>query len=304
MRQDRVGEALTVIVAMIARAIGAEPAAGQALPPTQRRIAAPEARQGVASDGRFVYAIDNRRIGKYAMTTGRRIASWDGDPKQFRHLNSCTLVGRELVCAASNFPALPQASSVEFFDAADLVHLRTVSLGLGPGSLTAMDRHDNQWWAVFANYSRRGGQPGRDHRSTVLVRMDDNFHQLEAWTFPATIVQRFAPYSVSGASWTSDGRLIVSGHSRPELYYVALPAAGTELVHVSTIAAATRGQAIDWDPIDTTLLWSIDRKRRELVASRPLREMGLAGSQALAAMRGRAPTVEHVSDDPERASAH
>lgn len=254
---------------MIARALAAAQAAVHPLPQTERRIAAPEARQGVASDGSFVYAINNRRIGKYAIATGRRIASWSGDPKRFRHLNSGTLVGRELVCAASNFPALPQASSVEFFDAAHLLHLRSVSLGHGPGSLTAIDRHGGQWWAVFANYDGRGGQPGRDHRSTLLVRMDDNFDQLEAWTFPPTILERLAPYSVSGASWTADGRLTVSGHSRPELYVVALPPAGTVLDHVATVAVATPGQAIDWDPRDSTLLWSIDRKRRQIVASRP-----------------------------------
>jgi hypothetical protein len=262
------GERAPVKLATISRLLGV----GHALPPAQRRMAAAEARQGVASDGRFAYAIDNRRIAKYAIATGSHVASWTGDPKQFRHLNSGTVVGQELVCAASNFPALPQASSIEFFDTGHMVHVRSVSLGLGPGSLTAVDRHDDQWWAVFGNYGRRGGQPGRDHRSTLLVRMDDEFRQLEAWTFPPSIVERFAPYSVSGASWTADGRLAVSGHSRPEIYVVALPSAGTELEHVATIAVATRGQAIDWDPSDTTLLWSIDRKRREIVASRPLLE--------------------------------
>ena len=259
-----------MILAMITRALFAAQPASLAAGPTERRIAAREAKQGVASDGRFVYAIDKRRIGKYAISTGRRIASWKGDRKRFRHLNSCTLVGRELVCAGSNYPELPQASSVEFFDSVNLSHLRSVSLGEGPGSLTVIDRHHGQWWAVFANYDGRGGQPGRKHESTLLVRMDDAFRQLEAWTFPPSVLERFAPMSASGASWTADGRLTVSGHDRPELYVVAIPPAGGVLDHVATVPVATRGQAIDWDPHDSTLLWSIDRKRNEMVASRPL----------------------------------
>ena len=235
----------------------------------ERRIAAPEARQGVASDGRFVYAIDNQRIGKYAIATGQRVASWSGDPKHFAHINSCTIVGPELVCAASNYPALPQISSVEFFDAAKLVHRRSVSLGQGPGSLSVIDRHQGKWWAVFANYDGRGGQPGRDHRATLLVQMDDAFRAQKSWAFPPTILDRISPNSISGASWTAGGQLTVTGHSRPELYVVAVPERGTVLTHVTTIPLATRGQAIDWDPRDPKLLWSIDRKRREIVASRP-----------------------------------
>jgi len=238
-------------------------------PVAERRIPAPEARQGVASDGSYVYAIDSDRIGKYAIATGRRVASWSGDPAKFPHLNSCTIAGRELVCAASNYPAVPQLSSVEFFDADRLVHLRSVNLGAGPGSLTAMDRHEGQWWAVFANYDGRGGQPGRDHRSTVLVRMDDAFRPLHSWTFPAAILKRLAPNSVSGASWAADGGLAVTGHSRRELYVVTIPKTGTILRQLTTIPFVSPGQAIDWDPRDPKLLWSIDRKRRELVASRP-----------------------------------
>lgn len=254
-----------VIVAVGAAAL----AAAQAGPRAERRIAAAEARQGAASDGRFVYAIDSHRIGKYAIPTGRRVAAWSGDPKRFLHINSCSVIGRELVCAASNFPALPQTSSVEFFDADRLVHRRSVSLGAGPGSLTALDRHRGQWWAVFANYDGRGGQPGRDHRATLLVRMDDAFRRLDAWTFPPSVLARLAPNSASGAGWTADGRLTVSGHDRPELYVVAVPHSGKVLEHVATVPVVTRGQAFDWDPRDPKLLWSIDRQRKAIVASRP-----------------------------------
>lgn len=231
------------------------------------RLSAPEAHQGAASDGRFLYAIDNDRIGKYRIDTGERVAQWQGERRLYPHMNSCTVVGPELVCAASNYPAVPQTSAVEFFDARTLRHRRSVSLGFGPGSLTAMDRHDGKWWAVFANYAGKGGEPGRDYRYTLLVRMDDAFREEAAWTFPPAVLDRFAPFSCSGASWSRDGRLYVTGHDRPEMYELALPDAGSQLELRRTIAIATPGQAIDWDPVKPARLWSIDRARTEVTAS-------------------------------------
>lgn len=236
--------------------------------PVVARLPAPEAHQGVASDGVHLYAIDNDRIGKYRLRDGQRVASWQGERRLFPHMNSCTVAGRELVCAASNYPAVPQTSAVEFFDLATLRHLRTVSLGLGPGSLTVMDRHDGKWWAVFANYEGKGGEPGRDYRHTLLVRMDDQFRQEAAWVFPAQVLARFAPKSCSGMSWSKDGRLYVTGHDRPEIYELALPEAGSTLELRRTIGFASPGQAIDWDPVKPGLLWSIDRARNDMIGSR------------------------------------
>jgi hypothetical protein len=237
------------------------------LAPVSLRMTAEEARQGVASDGTHVYAIDNNRIGKYLISTGKRIAHWEGERRLFPHMNSCTIVGRELVCAASNYPAVPQTSAVEFFDTVTLRHLRTISLGFGPGSLTVMDRHAGKWWAVFANYAGKGGEPGRDYRYTLLVRMDDAFRQEAAWTFPPDVLARFAPFSCSGASWGSDGHLYVTGHDRPELYELAFPEAGSVLELRRTIGIATPGQAIDWDPVKKGRIWSIGRGATEMVAS-------------------------------------
>ena len=235
--------------------------------PVTLRLSAPEARQGAASDGTYVYAIDNDRIGKYRIATGERVAEWQGERRLFPHMNSCTVVGPDLVCAASNYPAVPQTSAVEFFDRRTLRHLRTVSLGLGPGSLTSLDRHAGSWWAVFANYDGKGGEAGRDHRYTLLVRMDDAFRQEAAWTFPADVLARFAPYSCSGASWSADGRLFVTGHDRPELYEVAIPEVGSQLELRRILGVATPGQAIDWDPVHVGRLWSIDRGREQMIAS-------------------------------------
>ena len=235
---------------------------------TIRTYAAQEARQGVASDGAYFYAIDNNRIGKYRIATGERVQQWEGDPESFPHINSCTVAEEELVCASSNYPALPQKSSVEFFSLNPVAHLRSVSLAGAPGSLTVMNRHDGHWWAVFANYDKRGSEPGQDHRQTYLVRYDDDFHALAQWTFPADVLARFAPSSCSGASWTTSGLLLASGHDRPEIYALKLPKRGTVLEHVATLPVASHGQAIDMDPKWSDLLWSIDRPTSTVVASR------------------------------------
>ncbi|WP_229726576.1 hypothetical protein [Sphingomonas alpina] len=233
-----------------------------------RRMPAPEAHQGVVADRTYVYAISNAEIGKYDRRTGKRIARWQGDPTLFVHMNSCVLNRAEIVCAASNYPDVPQASSVEWFDTRSMRHMRSHSFGPGRGSLTWLDWHKGSWWACFANYDAKGGEPGRDHRYTTLVRFDATFHETGAWLFPQDVLDRFAPYSSSGGAWGTDDLLYVTGHDRPELYVLTLPEAGSRLIHKATIAIPTPGQAIAWDAAEPRLLWSIDRRGGQMVASR------------------------------------
>lgn len=251
------------LLALLAQAVAPEPAGV-----VVARFAAPEARQGVAVGPTRFYAIDNSSIAAYDKRSGKRLTAWTGDPALFPHINSCSVVGPELVCASSNYPSVPQGSSVEVFDAATLRHKRGHSLGPGIGSLTWITRRDGAWWAGFANYDARGGEPGRDHRWTTLVRYDDAFRRTAAWLFPPTVLAAFAPYSSSGGDWGSDGLLYVTGHDRRELYRLNLPTAGSTLVHLGTVPIPTAGQAIAFDPSRKDLLWSIDRQRREVVASR------------------------------------
>ena len=157
-------------------------------------------------------------------------------------------------------------SSVEMFDLASLTHTGSVSLGPGTGSLTWVERRDGFWWATFANYDARGGDVGRDHRSTVLVKFDDQWRRLEAWLFPDSVLSRFAPYSSSGGVWGEDGRLYVTGHDEQELYVLALPDAGGRLIHLATIPMAARGQAVAWGGDRT--LWGIDRSTLEMIEMR------------------------------------
>lgn len=263
------GLVITVLLAAASSAEEARPVAGTSgQAHVTARIPAPEARQGVASDGTHIYAVDNNTIAKYRIAGGEKLAEWRGDPARFPHINSCTLVAAELVCAASNYPQVPQLSTIEFFDPVTMKHLRSESLGMGPGSLTVVNRHGGHWWAVFANYDGKGGEPGRGNRYTLLARMDEDFRITRGWAFPDALMARFAPKSVSGASWGADGRIYVSGHDLPEVAVLSLPEAGSVLVEEAIIPVASRGQAIDFDPKNPGLLWSIDRESLTVIASR------------------------------------
>jgi hypothetical protein len=231
-----------------------------------RRYEAPEAKQGVAVDARYLYVVDDSQIGKYDKATGKKVADWVGDPERFPHLNSCEIIGAELVCASSNYPQTPMKSSVEIFDPRRMTHLKSIALGSQPGSLTWVDRRNGAWWAGFANYDGKGGEPGRDHRETFVVKFDDAWRPVGKWRFPDSVLDRFAPSSSSGAGWSGDGLLYVTGHTKPELYVLRLPAAGSTLEHVATVAVPIEGQAIAWDPSQPRVLFGIVRSRREVVA--------------------------------------
>lgn len=234
----------------------------------EKRIAASEARQGVATDGEFVFAIDNSDIGKYEIASGERVAGFKGEADSFPHMNSCTVVEEALVCAASNYPHTPHRGRVEFFNASDLRHQRTVELPDNPGSLTVFDRHAGHWWAVFANYDATGGVPGQDHTATQIARLSDGFTIEQSWTLPPTVLARIAPKSISGGVWGSDGLFYVSGHDKPEIYVLALPESGSVMRHVGTFATASFGQAIALDPHSPQRMWSIDRATKSMIASR------------------------------------
>ena len=62
---------------------------------------------------------------------------------------------------------------------------------------------------------------GRGSAYTQLVKFDDQWRRLESWSFPAAVVERFKPMSSSGGAWGADGRLYVTGHDHPELYFLA-----------------------------------------------------------------------------------
>lgn len=234
--------------------------------PAQARFPAPEAKQGVAVDEGFFYAIDNEQIGKYEKSSGRQVGHWRAGPEHsLVHMNSGVVVKGKLYCAHSTWPHHPWASSIEVFDCQTLTHERSISLGLRDGALNWVDFHDGQWWAVFVHYEHDVPHHHPEYVGrTKLVRMDDQWRTLESWLFPPDLLERFRPASNSGGSWGSDGKLYCTGHDHAELYQLELPKTGSILKFTGTVPAELTGQAFSWDRSVPGVLYGIDRPKSEV----------------------------------------
>jgi len=235
-----------------------------------KRFDAPEARQAVAVDATHFYAITNSRIGKYDRRTGQRVALWEAsDEFPLKHLNSGIVKDGRLIAAHSNYPAFPEASSVEVWDTATMKHVDSRSLGIYEGSLTWVDRKDEQWWMVFAHYSKKVNEnpAARSSRWTSLVRFGEHHQRTGAWVFPDEVVERFEPNSCSGGAWGPDGALYCTGHDHGEVYRLTLPKAGSTLKLTATLEVPFTGQGIAWDP-DGKHLWGIDRPKGQVIVCR------------------------------------
>lgn len=231
---------------------------------TLRVYQAPEAGQGVAADTQHFYAITNSMIAKYALDSGHRLAEWRGATNgMIRHLNSCFVEQSRLWCANSNFSQTPMGSSVEIFDTATLRHTDSHSLGmLDEGSITWFDRYRTGWIAGFAHYDKSGGVPYKDHRFSSVVTYDQEWRRTGGWLFPASVIERMAPYAASGGAIGPDGYLYLLGHDRPEMYVVARPPMGPTMIHVATIDLEAEGQAFSWAQDGTRTVFAIDRPRK------------------------------------------
>lgn len=250
--------------------LGAVPGPGQWQHQELRRFKAAEANQGVVADADFVYAIDNSSIGKYRKATGERAAGWEGSKEDgLRHLNAGVVIGEKLYCAHSNFPNLPEQSSVEIWDTATMRHVGRHVFENPPGSLTWAVRRGSDWFACFAHY-RSTSDPAR----SSLVRFDRNWRRRASWSFPAPLIERFAGFSASGGSFGPGGHLFVTGHDARELYVLDVPSNRDELVWRATVPISAAGQAFAWDPSAAGLLYSIERKTREVIVSRVSRAAG------------------------------
>ena len=230
------------------------------------RYPAREARQGVAVDERFFYAVSNSAIGKYERRSGERIDGWSG-PRGglIAHLNSCFAEDKLLWCANSNHPEVPMASSVEVFDTGSMQHARSHSLGLVDyGSLTWFDRYEGGWIVGFAHYNDRSGEPFKTNAYAGVHTFDERWRRTGGWRLPPALIERMAPHAASGGAIGADGLLYVFGHHEPELYVLAKPAMGPTLLHVATIEIDAEGQAIDFDPLDPRVLWAISRPSGEV----------------------------------------
>lgn len=236
-----------------------------------RRITAPEARQGVATDGKFLYAIGNHVLGKYRADTGEKVAGWEGpEDGPLIHLNAGIVYKGRLYCAHSNYPGVPMTSSVESWDTSDLKHAGNHSFGRSDGSLTWLDRRNGRWIACFVHYAKKGGEPGRGPEWTRIVEFDDDWRETGGWMLPGNLVAKLAArgYSCSGGAIGPGGYLYATGHDETELYVLAFPTAGAEMTWVATIAVPAEGQAFGWDPLKPDQLCMILKRTREIIVGR------------------------------------
>ena len=232
-----------------------------------QRFKLSEAKQGVAVDSRYFYVINNRSITKHDKANGKQVAAFQDTTGLLKHLNSGVVIGPKLYCTHSNYPDVPMASSLEVFDTATLRHIDTHSFGLFPGSATWADFYQGHWWVAFANYSDKASAEGRDNRWTTLVKFTGQWQQVGAWSFPANVLQAFAPKSTSGGTWGKDGLIYCTGHDKPELYVLALPDRGSTLRYIKTIPTISEGQAfaIDRSITNKLVLYGITRNDNQVV---------------------------------------
>ena len=228
-----------------------------------KRLKAEEAHQGVAVDAEHFYAITNAAIGKYRKGSGERAAGWKDDTGRIKHLNAGIVLDGKLWCAHSNYPEMPMKSSVEVFDTKTMQHRESIDLTTLGGSLTWVDRRDGCWYACFAQYAKTS-----DPARTRVVRFDANWKPEGEIRFPAEMVAKFGKNSSSGGSFGPDRHLFITGHDAQELYVLDLPVDGDVWTWKAAIPISAHGQAFAWDRGEPGVLYSIDRKTKEVIVSR------------------------------------
>lgn len=233
---------------------------------------APAAKQAVAVDSKYFYAIDNITIEKYEKLSGKHVQTWKDTTGTFKHLNSGVVLNGKLYCAHSNFPEIPMASSIEVFDTESLTPVESHSFGIDIGSATWIDRHDGFWYVAFAHYHRYKETLGKDNRWTQLVKFNENWERVGAWILPAELIERFGNMSNSGGLITADGDIYLTGHDFKELYLMRFPAAGYALQWVKTLPAPFEGQGIAIDSDDDQTFWGISRSRKEVIRAKLVTE--------------------------------
>ncbi len=237
-----------------------------------RRFPAPEARQGVATDGEYLYVISNHDLAKYGKVTGVRLAAWNcpkGQP--LTHVNAGVIFEGRLYCAHSNYPGVPHVSSVEIWDPANLRHVDAISFGRTDGSITWIDRREGKWIACFVHYSGRGGEPGRGPEWSRLVEFDDAWRPTgRGWVFPPDLIVFLGGrgFGISGGALGPRGFLFVTGHDEKALCVLEFPAEGSTLRWVATVPVTAEGQAFAWDPVEPGMIHMIIKGARLVVTGR------------------------------------
>ncbi len=231
---------------------------------TIKTFNAPEAKQAVATDGAYFYAIDDALVAKYDMQ-GKKVATWQPKPdSHIKHLNSGTIKDGKLYMAHSNYPAVPRISTIEILDAKTMEHYRTLEFGAWDGAANIVLWHNNAFWVLFAHYTGNMAEPGRSSADTRLDKFNVGWEREDSYYLPKELIEKIKPKSISGGAFGPDGQLYLTGHDAAELYQVRFPAEGKVLEFVATFPVECEGQGIAWHG---NQLYSIKRSTREVVVS-------------------------------------
>ena len=211
------------------------------------------ATQAVAATDTQVVVVSSTTVAIYNRDDGKLVSTSEG---KAQHLNSAFIWKGRVFCAHSNYPNNPETSDIRVYDP------RTNKLTVyhdfkdPPGSLVWNVHDGKNWWCCFAHY-------GADNAKTVLVKMTDEFKELERWTFPKAVVDDWDKMSASGGVWVGD-TLLVSHHHYKVLYRLRLPKDGKELELVEALECPFPGQGIAADP-KTGGLVGVDRGAKKVV---------------------------------------
>ncbi len=229
------------------------------------RFSAPNATQAVAVDSLYFYAISNSRIVKHKKSDGSVVLE---QKYPFKHLNGGIIIDGKLLCANSNFPETPMASSLEIFDPETLEHIGSHSFGIFVGSFTWIDRWKGDWYLMFVHYENYAQERDKGVAYSALIQMDSEFRQKGGWILPKQLVDRLRPESISGGSFTEDGKLYLSPHHHEEVYVCQIPKMGYEIELLKTIPVPFQGQGLAWDRYQKGVLWGMHREKREVISLR------------------------------------
>lgn len=231
---------------------------------TVQTFAAPEAKQAVAADHQFIYAIDDAQVAKYTFH-GKKMAVWKAEGQShIKHLNSGFIMDGKLYMAHSNYPALPRVSTIEVLDTKTLQHLKTLELGEADGAANVVLWQNGHWWIIFAHYTGAKAEPGKTTADTRLDKYDRDWKKIGSYNLPKELVAKLEPKSISGAGFGPDDLLYCTGHDLPEVYQMAIPEKGNILELRGTYPVECEGQGIAWWG---KKLYTIKRHSREVVVS-------------------------------------
>ena len=216
---------------------------------------APEAFQAVAADSHHIYAIASRVVAKYDRSTKTKIATSRGSAK---HLNSGLLLNGKLYCAHSNYPQKPEISQIYQLDPASMTLSVFKDFGDYGGSLTWMLRRNNHWWVNFAYY-------GEDNHRTYLAKFDEQWNELNRWTYPPDVISKLGKYSLSGGVFLGQN-LLVTGHDDPVIFVLRIPDQGDQLTYLRTESVPFFGQGFAIDPVTKGLV-GIRRNRLQIIVT-------------------------------------